>query len=446
MPIQVGMVSLGCPKNQVDGEILLGLVQQDPEFELQADPSLCDVVLINTCGFIDDAKQESIDTILEFCQLKEEGQLKCVLVTGCLAQRYKEEILAEIPEVDGVVGIGSNSQIAQIIKDALAGSHPQLFASAYDLPLAGSRILTTPSHYAYLKISEGCSNRCTFCAIPYIRGDFRSRTIEDIVAEAKELAAAGIKELIVVAQDTTRYGEDLYGEPRLADLLEELCKIDGFVWIRLMYCYPDRITDRLLDIIAREEKIVKYIDIPLQHTSKEVLRRMGRKGDDAWVRQVIALIRDRVPDVFIRTTVIAGFPGESEQQYEQLCRFVDDMRFQRLGCFAYSQEEGTPAAKLDGQLDEETKRRRAQHIMDKQALIMGDYNRQMIGKTVQVMVDYFDSEDMVYVGRTQHDAPEIDGTVRFAAECDLQNGDLVAITVDEADDFDLYGHLAADDA
>ena len=440
MSINVGMVSLGCPKNQVDGEILLNLIQQDPEFALQGEPEQCDVVLINTCGFIDDAKQESIDTILEFCALKETGRLRCVIVTGCLAQRYKEEILREIPEVDGVVGIGSNAEIVSIIRRALGGEKAQSFGSEYDLPLGGGRILTTPAHYAYLKISEGCSNRCTFCAIPYIRGDFRSRPIEEVVQEAGELADFGVKELIVIAQDTTRYGEDLYGEPSLARLLRELVKLP-FRWIRLMYCYPDRITDELLSIIRDSDNIVKYIDIPLQHTNREVLRRMGRKGDDRWVRSVIEQIRREVPGVFIRTTLLAGFPGETEEQFEELCRFVDDMRFERLGCFAYSQEEGTPAARLDGQLEEEEKRARAQLIMDKQTLIMGEYCQKKVGAQVEVMVDGYDPEEFCYVGRTQYDAPEIDGTVRFSSERELVPGEFVQVLVEEADDFDLYGRL-----
>lgn len=439
MSIKIGLVSLGCPKNQVDGEVLLGKILEDPTYVLCAEPALCDVVLINTCGFIDDAKRESIETILEFCQLKEETGISCVIATGCLAERYKDEVLKEIPELDGVVGIGKNAEIISIIEKALDGKKPAEYGSKYDLPMDGPRVLTTPSHYAYLKIAEGCSNRCTFCAIPSIRGDYRSRKMEEILKEAKELADFGVKELIIVAQDTTRYGIDLYGELKLSQLLSELCKIDGFKWIRLMYCYPDTITDELLQTIANNDKIVKYIDIPLQHINDTVLKRMNRRGDGKLIREVVAKIRKTVPGVFIRTTMIAGFPGETEEQFEELCEFIGEAKFERLGCFAYSIEEGTPAEKLDGHLDEEEKIRRSEIVMTKQAFIMGDLGETKVGTVQNVMVDYFDDEDGCYVGRTCFDAPEIDGMVRFKSDEFYGGGDFVDVKITAADDFDLYG-------
>lgn len=439
MSIKIGLVSLGCPKNQVDGEVLLGKILEDPTYVLCADPALCDVVLINTCGFIDDAKRESIETILEFCQLKEQTNISCVIATGCLAERYRDEVMAEIPELDGVAGLGKNSEIISIIEKALDGKHPSEYGSKYDLPLGGGRVLTTPQHYAYLKIAEGCSNRCTFCAIPSIRGDYRSRPMEDLIVEAKELADYGVKELIIVAQDTTRYGIDLYGELKLSALLEELCKIEGLCWIRLMYCYPDTITDELLQTIANHDKIVKYIDIPLQHINDMVLKRMNRAGDGQLVRSVVKKIRQMVPGVFVRTTMIAGFPGESQQQFEELCQFIGEAKFERLGCFAYSIEEGTPAQKLDGQLDEDEKIARSEIVMNKQALIMGRYNELKVGTIQQVMVDYYENEDGCYVGRTPFDAPEIDGLVRFKSDEIYQGGDFVKVKITAADDFDLYG-------
>lgn len=333
MAVKVGMVSLGCSKNQVDAEILLALMVNNG-YEICADAQQCDVVIINTCGFIEDAKRESIETIFEFAQLKNQGQVKVLVVTGCLAERYRDQLVSEIPEADVVLGIGSNTQIAQAVQKALDGQRVSAFGDKADLPLNGDRVLSTANYSAYLKIAEGCDNRCSFCAIPLIRGGFRSRRMEDILEEARGLAASGVKELNLVAQDTTRYGQDLYGEYSLDKLLTELCKIDGFHWIRVLYGYPDRVTDSLLEVMAREPKVVKYIDLPLQHASGRVLKEMNRNGNFDSLCALMQRIRSKVPGVVLRTTLIAGFPGETEEDFEQLCEFVRAVRFERLGCFA----------------------------------------------------------------------------------------------------------------
>ena len=338
MAVRVGMVSLGCPKNQVDAEHMLYNLREEG-YEIIADAALADVVIINTCGFIESAKQEAIDNILEFCTLKQEGRLKAVIVTGCLAERYRDEVLKEIPEVDAVLGIGANELLGETIKKLLAGeSNIGMYGDKYSLIIDSRRIIST-ENFAYLKIAEGCSNCCTYCAIPSIRGKYRSRKMEGIIDEAKWLAKVGFKEIILVAQDTTRYGEDIYGKGMLPELLTELCKIEGLKWIRTLYSYPERITDELIDVIAREPKCVKYLDIPIQHCDDTVLKRMNRRSSEAELRELIAKLRERVPGIILRTTLIAGFPGETEEQFEKLCEFVKEMRFDRLGCFAYSQEE-----------------------------------------------------------------------------------------------------------
>ena len=351
MPTRIGMVSLGCAKNQVDAEMLL-FTLREAGYRIVNEASLADVAIVNTCGFIEQAKQESIDEILELAQLKKEGKLKAIIVTGCLAERYGEEVMKELYEVDAVVGIGDNANIARTVEAVLSGERKTAFPDKLCLPLEGGRIQSTPFYSAYLKISEGCDNRCSYCAIPSIRGRFRSRKIDAIVDEAKKLAQGGVKELVVIAQDTTRYGEDIFGKPSLDRLLKELVKIDGIKWIRLLYCYPDRITDDLLDVIAENDKILNYIDIPLQHCSAGVLKAMNRRGDRTWLEALIKKIRDRIPGVVLRTTLIAGFPGESESDFEELSDFVNEMKFERLGCFAYSREEGTPAALMDGRYAE----------------------------------------------------------------------------------------------
>ena len=358
MNFKVGMVSLGCEKNRVDAEMLLHSLRERG-FTLVEDVADADVAIVNTCGFIESAKQESIEEIIELGKLKDEGKIKKIIATGCLAQRYKEEISQNLPEVDAVVGIGANENIADIVEQVLADEKVETFPDKLLLPLDGKRIQSTPQYYAYIKIAEGCSNCCTYCAIPMIRGKFRSRKMENIISEATKLANNGVKELIVIAQDTTKYGTDLYGEPSLAKLLKELCKIDGFKWIRVLYCYPENLTDELIDTIATEEKIVKYIDLPLQHCTQSVLERMNRKGSIEELKEKINKLRAKVPNITIRTTFITGFPGETEEDFNALAEFAKEMKFQRLGCFAYSQEENTKAATFPDQIDEEIK-----HIID----------------------------------------------------------------------------------
>lgn len=425
---KIGMISLGCPKNQVDAEMMLSTLCRQG-FEITGEVEGCDIVIINTCGFIGDAKKEAIDTILEVCQLKDQGSVGAVVVTGCLAQRYKDEIMTEIPEVDAVIGIGANADIADVCRDVLQSKKVNLFPPKLSLPLEGGRVLTTPSHYAYLKIAEGCSNCCTYCAIPKIRGKFRSREMENIIYEAKSLAENGVKELIVVAQDTTKYGVDLYGELKLAELLRELCKIEGIEWIRTLYCYPESITDELIDTVAREDKICKYIDIPLQHCDGDVLRRMNRKGDRESLTALIKKLRAKVPDIVIRTTFIVGFPGETDENFESLCEFADEIQFDRYGCFAYSAEEDTPAALMENQIDEDVKIERAGIMNAQQQRIFEDKLEALIGKELTVMVDGFDEDEMLYFGRSYMDAPEIDSVVIISCEEELTAGQLVTGTV-----------------
>ena len=422
--IKIGMISLGCPKNQVDAEMMLSTLCE-AGFEITGEVEGTDVVIINTCGFIGDAKKEAIDTILEVCQLKDEGSVGAVVVTGCLAQRYKDEIMNEIPEVDAVIGIGANAEIASVCRDVMKSKKVNLFPPKLALPLEGGRVLTTPSHYAYLKIAEGCSNCCTYCAIPKIRGKFRSREMENIIAEAKSLAENGVKELIVVAQDTTKYGIDLYGELKLAELLKELCKIDGIEWIRTLYCYPESITDELIETMASEDKICKYIDIPLQHCDGDVLKRMNRRGDRESLTALINKLRARIPDITIRTTFIVGFPGETDENFESLSEFADEMKFDRYGCFAYSAEEDTPAATMENQIDEDVKIERASIMNSQQQRIFEDKLEALVGKELTVIVDGFDEDEMLYFGRSYMDAPEIDTVVIISSEEELTAGQFV---------------------
>lgn len=437
MPIKVGMVSLGCPKNQVDAEILLKKIK-DAGYLLEPDTGNCDVIIINTCGFIESAKQEAIENILEFITLKSEGKIKKIIVTGCLAERYRDEIAKEMPEIDAVLGIGSNDKIVETIKNVLSDEKVYLYGDKTCLPLEGERLLTTLPFYAYIKIAEGCDNCCTYCAIPAIRGKFRSRPIENIVNEAKLLAKQGVKELIVVAQDTTRYGKDLYGEYKLAELLRELAKIE-FTWIRVLYAYPERITDELLEVMASEERIAKYIDIPLQHCNGEILKNMNRPGNRESLENLIKKVREKVPGITIRTTVIAGFPGETESQFEELCEFTKEMKFDRLGAFAYSPEEDTVASTMDNQLSEEVKIRRAEIITESQITAMIRANEEKIGKTITVVTEGFDRFGECYFGRSEADAPEIDGKVFFTSDKKLKIGDFVEVVLEDILDVDLIG-------
>lgn len=440
MPTTVGIVSLGCPKNQVDAEhIAYNLREQG--FELIQDAALAEVVIINTCGFIESAKQEAIDTILEFCTLKQEKRIKAVIVTGCLSERYRDEISKEIPEVDAVVGLGANELLGEIIKKVLNNEgRINMYGDKYSLIIDSRRIISTET-FTYIKIAEGCDNHCTYCAIPSIRGKYRSRRMESIIEEAKWLAKIGYKEIILVAQDTTRYGEDLYKDSKLPELLRELCKIDGLKWIRTLYSYPERITDELIEVIATEPKCVKYLDIPIQHCCDEVLKRMGRRSSEKELRELISKLRARIPDIIIRTTLIAGFPGETEEQFEKLCEFVKEMRFDRLGCFAYSQEEGTAAALLPDQIDEEEKARRADIVMQEQMLISDEKTGEMLGEVCEVVVEGFDRYAECWFGRSSKDVPEIDGKVFFTSKRQLSVGEYVFVRITDVMDYDPLGEV-----
>ena len=441
MPVKVGMVSLGCNKNQVDAERMLYKIKE-AGYQLVADAALSDIVIVNTCGFIESAKQEAIETILEFGKLKEEGRIKKIIVTGCLAERYKEEVAELLPEADAVIGLGCNDDILNVIDKVLANERPLEFANKLCLPMEGGRIQTTLPFYSYLKVAEGCSNCCTYCAIPAIRGRFRSVPMEKLIEEAKGLAEHGVKELYIIAQESTRYGEDLYGESKLPELLTELCRIEKLKWIRILYCYPERITDKLLDVIAKEDKIVKYIDVPIQHCCEDILKKMNREGNEEYLRALMAKIREKIPNVTIRTTLITGFPSETEEQFNQLADFVKDMRFDRLGCFAYSQEEGTKAAEMPDQIDEETKQRRADVIMEQQQIIMAQNNEKMIGKTIEVVTEGFDRYGECYFGRSAADAPDIDGKIFFRSpERKLTSGSFVKVNITETLDYDLIGEI-----
>ena len=437
----VGIVSLGCAKNQVDAEMLL-FTLRERGFTIVNDTAEADAVIVNTCGFIDSAKQESIDEIIELGELKRAGKIKAIIVTGCLAERYQNEITQQLYEIDAAVGIGANSNIADIVEEALCGKRTESFPDKLLLPLEGGRVQSTPPYTAYLKIAEGCDHRCTFCAIPMIRGCFRSRRLESIIEEAKQLAANGVRELNVIAQETTRYGQDLYGEPSLARLLEELCKIDGLRWIRVLYCYPDSITDELIDVIAREENIVKYIDLPLQHCNSEILKRMNRRGDRQSLTTLLNKIKDKIPGVILRSTFITGFAGETEEQFEELAQFAKDMNFQRLGCFAYSREEGTPAARLPGQLDDDIKQRRADIIMEHQQNVMANYCEALLGTRLEVLVEGYDRLAECWYGRSYADAPEVDGCVFFTCgENKPKAGDFVTVKITDYLGCDPVGEM-----
>lgn len=439
MGYQIGLISLGCPKNQVDAERMLALMDEAGHTIVDYVDG-CDVVIINTCGFIDDAKKEAIENILDTVELKKEGIVRKIIVTGCLAQRHKEEIAQEIPEVDAVIGIGANGKILEVIDEVMATTELiESFPPQSELPLDGQRILTTPEHWAYLKIADGCSNRCTYCTIPSIRGDMRSRKMENILEEAKQLAEVGVKELIVIAQDTTSYGLDLYGELKLPELLNSLCEIDGIEWIRLLYCYPDRITDELIATIKSQDKIVNYIDLPLQHANDRILKAMNRRGTSADIRNTIDKLRAEIPDVVIRTTFIVGFPGEDNEAFEDLATFVNEVEFDKLGCFSFSAQEGTPAYDMDGQIEEDVKLRRGDVIMQDQFSIMEEKNSEKIGNTYKTIVEEYDPYTDSYIGRTYMDAPEIDSVVKFTSAKSLEIGDFTDVRIFDFEEYDLLG-------
>ncbi len=439
--MNVLFISLGCDKNLVDSEVMLGLLDAKG-YRIVDDEQEADIIVINTCCFIHDAKEESIRTILEMAEYKKEGRLKALIVTGCLAQRYQQEILKEIPEVDAVVGTASYDRILRVIEEALAGDGRVELADVDVLPLVDEkRLLTTGGHYAYLKIAEGCDKHCTYCIIPKIRGNYRSVPMERLMKEAEELAEQGVKELILVAQETTLYGKDLYGERSLHRLLERLCKIGGIRWIRLLYCYPEEIYDELIQVIKKEKKICHYLDLPIQHASDEILKRMGRKTSREQLEKIIWKLREEIPDITLRTTLITGFPGETKEQHEELMEFIDEMEFDRLGVFTYSPEEDTPAADMPDQIPEEVKEERRAELMELQQEIAFDQAEEMTGREVLVMVEGKVVDEDAYVGRTYRDAPNVDGLIFIHTEEELMSGDFARVKVAGALEYDLIGEL-----
>lgn len=438
---KVAMVSLGCSKNLVDAEEMLGILEENG-FENIEDEKEADVILVNTCAFIDAAKQESIDCILEMAEYKKNDPSKSVVVTGCLAQRFKDEILKELPEVDAVVGTNDFYKIAEIL-NAVTDKKSGRAVFCGDLPCGSGenvpRLVTTPEYTAYLKIAEGCDNHCTYCVIPSIRGAYRSRKKEDIISEAERLAKNGAKELVVIAQDTTRYGIDLYGSCELPSLLRELCKISGVKWIRLHYCYPELVTDELIEVIAEEEKICNYMDIPIQHCNNEILKKMGRRTTKEEITALIKKLRKKIPDIIIRTSLISGFPQETYEQAEELRDFVSKMNFDRLGVFTYSREENTPAARLDGQIDEEEKLNRKEMIMIEQAAVSEELNSKKVGRTYEVLTEGYDSVIKLYYGRSYAESADVDGKIFFSSDETLKPGDFVSVMIDDAMEYDLYG-------
>ncbi len=439
MKTKVFVVSLGCSKNHCDLENMMGILVENG-YEITLDEFEADAVIVNTCGFIEAAKQEAIENILEMAELKETAKLKALIVTGCLAQRYRDELLESFPEVDAVVGVFDFDKIDKVIKMTMSGDRVKLTDSdALNNFNSMPRIQTTPFYTAYLKIAEGCDNRCTYCAIPYIRGKYVSRDMSSLINEAKKLADSGVKELIVIAQDTTRYGIDLYGEPKLTELLQKLSEIEGIEWIRVHYMYPEMISEKLVDFIKENEKILSYFDIPIQHINSRILKLMGRRSDRADIERVIKLIRDRIPDATIRTTVIAGFPTETEEEFKELCEFIEKTKFDRLGAFAFSKEEGTAAFKLKGQLTKKVKEKRAEYIGMLQSGIMAQNNKKHIGKTIDVLVEGLHNEYDVYFGRSRMDSVEIDGTVMFETDEVIAFGDIVKVKITDASEYDLVG-------
>ena len=437
--MKIGFVSLGCPKNQLDAEVMLHeLVMAG--YELTADETEADVVIINTCGFIESAKKEAIDNILDIAWLKENRELKGLIVTGCLAERYRNTILEEFPEVDAVLGVGSIHNIVEAVGKVLEGEKYTSFEDKNCVRLGGDRVLTTPEYAAYLKIAEGCDNRCTYCAIPSIRGKFRSRPMEDIIAEAKDLESLGVKELTLVAQDTTKYGQDLYGEYKLAELLHKISEETQIPWLRILYCYPDKITDELIAEMRDNDRVCKYIDLPMQHIADGVLKKMNRHGGSALIREVVAKLRREIPDVVIRTTFIVGFPGETDEDFIELCEFVNENKFEHVGVFTYSREEGTPAYKME-QIDEQIKLDRYDIIMRDQLGINEEYNEKKIGTVIRVLCEGFDPISEAYYGRSEADAPDIDGKIYFTGKKGILPGTFVDVEINEVIEYDLCGKV-----
>ena len=444
--MKIFCVSLGCDKNLVDTEMMLGLLNKDG-YTFTDDEHEADVVVVNTCCFIGDAKEESVNTILEMAELKKEGRCKALIVTGCMAQRYKQEILDEIPEVDGILGTSTYDEISNVLKKVLGGSRESCFHDLNALPnVEVPRVVTTGGYYAFLKIAEGCDKRCTYCIIPDLRGSYRSVPMERLIEEAKQLASQGVKELILVAQETTLYGIDLYKKKSLPKLLHELCKIPGIQWIRIQYCYPEEITQELIETIREEEKVCNYLDIPIQHASDRILKRMGRRTNQKQLREMIASLRSQIPDIALRTTLISGFPGETEEDQEEVMRFVDEMEFERLGVFAYSQEEDTPAAEFPDQVSQELKEERRDEIMELQQEISYEKSQSMIGKVLEVMIEGKVADENAYVGRTYMDAPGVDGLIFINTDLDLMSGDFVRAKVTGALEYDPIGEICDEPA
>lgn len=433
---KIYIISLGCPKNQVDCEIMVNKLISGG-FTIADSIEASDAVLINTCAFIEDAKTEAIETILEVAEYKKAGIISAIIVTGCLSERYQDEVIREMHEVDAVIGIGADKDIVKVCMKALSGVSTSFFPSKDLLPLSGERTLFTPPHWAYLKLSEGCSNRCSYCAIPGIRGNYRERDMESIISEAKELVSRGVKEIVLVAQDTTKYGISLYGEYRLASLLKELCKIKDLRWIRLFYCYPDKVTDELIDTIAEEEKVCSYIDIPLQHCSGEVLRNMNRSGNYDELKTLINKMKERIPGISLRTTLMVGFPGETDEQFEELCKFVKEMKFDKMGCFKFSPEEDTPAYDMKNQIDDSVKACREEVIMDIQYSVTEAANKARVGKEYDAVIDSFDGVN--YIGRSYLDAPEIDSGIIISSADKLAVGDFIKVKITDYNGYDLIG-------
>ena len=439
--MKILFISLGCDKNLVDTEVMLGLLASRG-YEMTDDETQADIIVINTCCFIHDAKEESIQNILEMAEYKKAGQAKALIVTGCLAERYRQEIIDEIPEVDEVLGTTAYDQILDAVDAALAGRHSVVISDLDALPMPETkRLVTTGGHFAYLKIAEGCDKHCTYCIIQKIRGNFRSVPMERLVKEAEELAEQGVKELILVAQETTLYGKDLYGEKSLHRLIKELCKISGIRWIRILYCYPEEITDELIQVIKEEPKVCHYLDLPIQHANDAVLRRMGRRASKEELVNIIGKLRREIPDICLRTTLITGFPGETQAQHEELMDFVDEMEFDRLGVFTYSPEEDTPAAVMPDQIDEEAKKERQAELMELQQDIVFENARNMTGREVLVMVEGKVADENAYVGRTYRDAPNVDGLIFINTDEELISGDFVRVKVTGASEYDLIGEL-----
>ena len=437
---KASFISLGCSKNLVDTEVMLYELNR-AGFEIVPEPEEAEIIIVNTCGFIESAKQESIDNILDAAELKKWGKCRYIIAAGCLAERYRDEILEELPELDGALGVGSLHNIADLCKRVMSGERASSFEDKEKMALGGGRVLTTAPHTAYLKIAEGCDNKCTYCAIPLIRGSMRSRTVEDIVNEAKQLEAQGVKELNLIAQDTTRYGLDIYGKYSLARLVREISAATEIPWIRLLYCYPDKITDELIRELRDNPRLVKYMDIPIQHISDSVLARMNRHGDGSLIRKTVSQLRAEVPGITLRTTAMVGFPGESEEDFAELCEFVKEARFDRFGAFTFSPEEDTPAAEMDGQIDEQTKQDRYDILMQTQLTVAEENNRAMLDKDITVITDGFDTVAEIYYGRSEADAPDVDGKVYFTSRKRCAPGDFVTVHIDEALDYDLVGHV-----